>query len=323
VPGNIDFAAKGNYLIVDNYIDLLTFDISNPASIQLVNRKENALPYRIYNYGFREDSAKGIITSFTKTPEKVTKDCGLTGRAWSVGGGVFLTSGLSVTSIIPKSLGGNNGQTGSLSRFAVLNNYLYIANRYSLTAIDISNALQPLVKSTIPTGEIETIYPFKNNLFLGSPSGLLIYTTINPATPTFASAMGHWRGCDPVIVQNDIAYVTVRSGGPCGGNLSLLDVINVSDVNRPVRVKSYNLENPYGLGIYNNTLGVCDGNAGFKIFDATTSNSIQLQKTINGIKAFDVIMDDQFAILIAEDGLYQYKINIASPTLLSKIAIQK
>jgi hypothetical protein len=326
VPGNLDIAAKGNYLIVDNYVDLLTFDISNPTNIQLVNRKENALPYRIYNYGFRDDSAKGIITNFNKKVEKQTKECGLFIQRgigwWADNGGVFILQNNGVPTLNLKA-SNSSGQGGSLSRFAVLNNHLYIANRFNLTPIDISNPNNPIVKPMVGTGEIETIYPFKNTLFIGSPLGMFIYGTTNPDVPNYLSGMTHWRGCDPVVVQNDIAYVTVRSGGPCGGNLSILDVINVSNLSQPYRIKTYTLENPMGVGIYNNTLGVCDGNAGFKIFDATTSNNIQLKKTINTIKPFDVIMDDQVAILIAEDGMYQYNIATAIPTFISKISIYK
>jgi hypothetical protein len=326
IPGNLDIAAKGNYLIVDNYVDLLTFDISNPNAIQLVNRKENALPLRIYNYGFRDDSIKGIITSFTKKVEKQTKECGLLtqrGRGWwADNGGVFMLQSTAAPTLNLKASNGN-GQAGSLSRFALLNNYLYVANRFSITPIDITNPLLPSVKSLVSTGEIETIYPFKNSLLLGSPNGMFIYNVANPDMPNYLSGVSHWRGCDPVVAYNDIAYVTVRGGGPCGGDRNILDVIDISNLSQPRLLKTYQMESPMGLGIYNNTLGICDGNAGFKIFDASTTNNIQLQKTITTIKPFDVIMDDQIAILIAEDGMYQYKINTPTPTLISKISIVK
>src|SRR3954469_6088108 len=35
IPGNIDIAIKGNTLYADLYTDLLTLDISNPASIKI------------------------------------------------------------------------------------------------------------------------------------------------------------------------------------------------------------------------------------------------------------------------------------------------
>ena len=41
IPGNIDMAVNGNLMYADNYIDLLTIDISNPQAPQLVSRTEN------------------------------------------------------------------------------------------------------------------------------------------------------------------------------------------------------------------------------------------------------------------------------------------
>ena len=328
VPGNLDITGKGNFLFVDNYVDLLTFDITYPANIQLINRKESALPFRQYNYGFIDDSTRGIIIGFDKKLEQKTNDCGQS--FWRNSGigtrvdGIFFAQALSPAPKINIGGGaGDKGLTGSLSRFALLNNYLYIANRTSLTPIDISNPTLPIIKQAVYTGEQETIYPFKENLFIGTPSGLNIYGTSNPAVPNYISSYKHWRGCDPVVVENDIAYVTVRGGGPCGGTRNNLDVINVSNISQPILIKQYQMQNPYGLGVFNTKLGICDGDGGFKIYNASNSNNIQLISTINLNKAFDVIMDDQVAILIADDGLYQYNISGTTPQLISKIPIIK
>src|SRR4051812_45913067 len=35
IPGNLDLAVKGNTLYADNYQDLVTIDISNPANVQV------------------------------------------------------------------------------------------------------------------------------------------------------------------------------------------------------------------------------------------------------------------------------------------------
>jgi hypothetical protein len=322
VPGNIDMIAKGNYLMVDNYIDLLTFDISNPTNIQLIKRTENALPYRQYNYGFSDNAASGIITSFDRKLEKREVDCSFASRGFTRledRGGIFMT----LSSAAPtKALGGANGQAGSLSRFAQLNNYLYIANRFSITPIDITNPLAPVVKAVVQTGEVETLYGFNNVLLVGSPSGMFIYGINNPAIPNYLSGVTHWRGCDPVVAENNLAYVTVRGGGPCGGDRNILDVIDITDLTRPNIIKTYQMQNPYGLGIFNNKLGVCDGDAGFKLYDASNSANIVQQSIVSNIKAYDVIMNNDIALLIAKDGMYQYRItNSTAPVLLSKIAI--
>jgi hypothetical protein len=323
VPGCIDIAAKGNYLLVDNYTDLLTFDISNPAAIHLVNRKENALPYRQYNYGFTDDSAKGIIVRFDKTVLPQKTDCNQVSDWWIRGGIFFSVSQSVMPSAVPKNAGGANGQAGSLSRFALLNDYLYIANRYTISVVNVANPLQPQLKKAVSAyGEAETIYPFKNALLMGSPTGMRIFSVADPDVPAYVGGVMHWRGCDPVVAENDIAYVTIRGGSPCGGDMNQLDVIDVSNLNAPVLKKSYPMQNPYGLSIYNNTLGICDGDAGLKLFNAAQSNNLQQLSVLSTVKAFDVILNGTTALLVAADGLYQYDItNKAAPVFISKLPV--
>ncbi len=321
IPGNIDLVGKGNYLLADNYLDLLTFDITNPLNIQLVNRKNDVLPFREYDYGFGDNSSKGIIIGFERKVETRKEECNKNNSWWMLDDNkVFLSN---TTTGSPSQIGANNGQTGSLSRFAVLNNYLYIGNKFSITPIDITNPLAPVSKQSVQSiGLLETMYSFNQFLLAGGPRGLYIFGTNNPGTPNFISRYDHWRGCDPVVAQNNIAYVTIRGGGFCGGDRNILDVIDISNINNPTLIKTYQMVNPYGLGVFNNKLGICDGTAGFKLFDITNSTNIQLQSTINAVQPIDVIMNNDRAILITKEGLYQYNITDSNnPILLSKISI--
>ncbi len=323
IPGNLDMIAKGNYLIVDNYVDLLTFDISNPANIQLVKRTENALPFRTFGYGFADNLSQGIIVSFEKITEKVEMDCSVNNWIFRDNGGVFLSS-LSPNNAPINSLGGLNGQTGSFSRFAQVNNYLYVSNGFSITPIDITSPLTLTVKQPIFSNEIETMYGFNNSILAGGPNGMYIYNLSNPAVPASQGIFNHWRGCDPVVAQNNVAYVTVRGGNDtrCGGSRNVLQAIDITNFSQPTLIKTYEMLHPFGLGIFNNKLGICDGTAGFKLYNAVNSNNLLLQSTLFNVNAFDVIMNDEIALLIAKDGMYQYNIsNSNNPILISKISI--
>lgn len=44
IPGSIDMAANGNYLYVDNAVDLVTIDLSDQNNPQVVSRKKNVFP---------------------------------------------------------------------------------------------------------------------------------------------------------------------------------------------------------------------------------------------------------------------------------------
>ncbi len=327
VPGNIDLIAKGNYLFADNYVDLLTFDISNPANIQLVSRTENVLPFRQYGFGLNDNATQGIIVDFEKKFEKKLFDCNRY-SFWNFDNAVFLTT--ASTSIAPSIsspnniLGGPNGQAGSFSRFAQVNNYLYVGNNNSITPIDITNPIAPAVKPFINSFEIETLYGFNNVILAGGPNGMYIYNLTNPAAPSLQGSFFHWRGCDPVVAENNTAYVTVRGGeeSRCGGSRNILQVIDITNFNNPTLIQTYNMQHPFGVGVFNNKLGVCDGTAGFKIYDASNGSNLQLKNTITSINAFDVIMNNETALLIAKDGMYQYNItNPNNPILISKINI--
>jgi len=82
--------------------------------------------------------------------------------------------------------------------------------------------------------------------------------------------------------------------------------------------------NPYGLGIDQGTLFICDGEDGLKIYDAKDpfmlkSNMLAHFEEIN---TFDVIPVNDILIMIGTDGLYQYDYSdLNEISLLSKIPI--
>lgn len=73
LPLNTEMAIKGNYLYANNYVDLVVFDISNPANAQLVKRVADVFPPAdqdfppFKNIYFKcPDKSKGIILRWEK-----------------------------------------------------------------------------------------------------------------------------------------------------------------------------------------------------------------------------------------------------------------
>jgi len=155
---------------------------------------------------------------------------------------------------------------------------------------------------------IETLFPYENKLFMGSTTGMYIYSLADPANPIFISQFSHASSCDPVVVSGDYAYVTLRAGNLCGDSNSQLDVIDIKNLQYPVLLKEYPMEEPYGLGIDDTLLFVCDGQAGLKIFNAADPLAIDEHKLAQyqDIQAFDVIPLGEVLVMIGTDGLYQY-----------------
>ena len=67
---------------------------------------------------------------------------------------------------------------------------------------------------------------------------MLIYDIAEDGTPTYLSAFEHWTGCDPVVVSDNKAYVTLSSG--CGLNRNQMDLW-MFRINKPRLIKLIHL----------------------------------------------------------------------------------
>jgi hypothetical protein len=313
IPGNYDLAIKGNILYADSYIDLLAIDITDKANIKITKRLEGI--FSVYNrMGSSIDPVKGIITSWEqKENVMVTTSKGQAKiQPW---GGFWLEDGVAFTqmsSIKTATTPGNPSTTGiggSMARFTIEGNYLYMLDAGNVHSVSVETLASPVAKSkSMIAWDIETIFPHNGNLFFGAQSGMYIYGLADPEKPSRISQYTHVRSCDPVVVEGDLAYVTLRSGTNCQGFTNQLEVINIKDLTNPVLLKIYPMTNPHGLGIDNKNLFVCDGDDGLKVYDATdhlkiSDNQLAHYKNIN---TYDVIPYQNVAIMTGKDGIYQY-----------------
>lgn len=323
IPGNEDIAIKNNILYADCFTDLLAIDVSNINNVVLTNYVSNIYPEKRYLNGFYLDSGK-VVIDWLK--ERVTEDATFVG-GWNnkVYYDAYTLSNASSTS--SSSAPSFIGQGGSMAKVTIVNNRLYTTSQSSLHTINITdvNAANFLSKSQISlniAGFAETIYPFQDKLFIGSSSGMYIYQITSPDVPAYVSQFTHARACDPVITDGTNAFITLHSGTPCRGFNNQLDVVDVSNIQAPVFVKTYSMTKPMGLAKDGNTLMICDD--AVKIYDATSVTNLQLKNTINIKNPYDIIPINKTAIIVAEDGLYQYDFsNILNVQLISKIAITK
>ena len=315
--GNMDVTIKDNLLYADSYIDLVCFDISRPAQAKTVGRAENVFPYVFppveNDYPVTYDLEKGIVVDWeVKTvteKEEFRRYYPCPGCYYSIEKSDYSWASLGGdrASSVNSSAGTHfKSITGSMSRFAAYGDYLYVVNSNSLKSFTLSESTITKVGEVYLGWNVETIFPYDQKLFLGTTNGLLIYSLGDPSKPTYLSSLSHVLGCDPVVVQGDYAYVTIRGGNVCGQNLSLLDVVDIANPSAPVLKASFGMKEPYGLGIDGNTLFVCD--KGLSIFDASDplivgSRPITQFTSIDG---YDVIPYNDILILIGNDGLYQY-----------------
>lgn len=216
----------------------------------------------------------------------------------------------------------DNGQSGSLARFTILDDYLYTVDNQNLNVFNIANPENPVLVNTVAIGfDIETLFAFRTYLYIGSRNGMFIYSAANHEAPELLSAVEHFTACDPVIANASHAYVTLKGGNICGGVENVLEVYDVNDVENPVLITRRNLVQPVGIAFYQNYLFVCDDEV--KIFDITDPEQMNLVHAIPA-ESFDVIIQDNNLILVGEEGVYQYALdptNIQNETYLSTISL--
>lgn len=325
IPGNRGLSAKGNYLYVDSYVDLVVLDITDPTNISEVNRLKNIFS-DYSSYGYYLDPDLGLVTGWKEVRKVEITESDCNQPVYTIYDGYYYEKGIafSTSDALSTTAISNRGIAGSMATFTIYADYLYtLENSRDLITVNISDLANPLVHSKQNIGwGVETLFPYQDKLFMGANDGMFIYDLSQPSSPTEITKYEHIRSCDPVVVQGDYAYVTLRSGTTCQGFSNQLEVINISDIANPQLEKTYPMFNPHGLGIDQDALFVCDGSAGLKIYDASDINTIgeNLKVQYGDIQALDVIPYNDVLMMIGEDGLYQYDYSdLNNITLLSEI----
>lgn len=233
---------------------------------------------------------------------------------------IALASSCSKENAAHDSYNGGSGSTGlggSLARFTITNDHLYTVSDRQLSVFDISDANNPVSKNKITIGwGVETIFPMNDNLFIGTQTGMKIMDVSNPIDPVQLSDYQHIRSCDPVVANDKYAYVTLRTDNLCTRGTNELQIIDISDLKKPVMVKSYNMGKPKGLALDGSNLFVCDDV--IKWYDITDPETL-VTKSTSMVEGTDLIAYNGILMVIGPGGLSQYSYDTGELKLLSKI----
>lgn len=214
------------------------------------------------------------------------------------------------------------GQGGSLARFTTVGDYLYAVDESSLQVFDINDPRNSTQLSKIDLGiGAETIFPLNDTvLLIGTNSGVDIFDLSNAPTIKRLSRYEHLTACDPVVANENYAYVTLRSEQGnrfCWRSVNELQVLDISDLEQPQLVQQIPMIQPRGLGLYGDTLLVCD--QGIKVFDLQSPRKPSLLKIIDSFNPRDIIPRDSLMIFVGSQGLEQYRYKNGQFELLSQL----
>lgn len=223
---------------------------------------------------------------------------------------------------VDESPGGpsSSGQGGSTARFVVQQNHLVTVEDKHIKLYSLQDPLQPnlvneYVVSTFGLA-LETVYPYsEDRLLLGTTQGAFILDHSTPGTLQELAFAQHSTRCDPVIARGNYMYVTLRDGRDCStiqnvngvNQLLVFDITNVGMMNEfnevtvPTLVKTIDLNQPWGLGIRDDSLFVCLADTMVEFDISTASNPIEISE--HDVACNDVIAATDPMVITGDDGI--------------------
>jgi len=230
---------------------------------------------------------------------------------------ILIGCGSSSSSSSSSDVSSSIGQAGSMARFAISGDYLYTINKREMNVLDIKDASKPKKASKVRVPfDVETLFAYKDNLYVGSSSGMYIYDKSTPTQPTRIVEFSHAQSCDPVVVFDDVAYVTLNTASNCWNNRSgvnRLEMVDVHTPDNPTLIKAVDMWEPKGLDVDGKNLFICDGNSGLKVYDihktdnnGTVKVAIDLKESLGEINCYDVIAYNHNLIVSNNEDIRQF-----------------
>jgi hypothetical protein len=306
MQGNTGLAVRDSFIFVNSYNSILVLKYFSDSLYKIVKFIKGKYYYYNngpYNYGY-DDNRSGLSCGCSHAEPT---------SATSKGGDMAWNSG--------SPDGGSGGVGGSYATFAVIGSYLYHIDQSSLITLDITNPEDPVELSRdYIGGGIETLFPTKDYLFIGTTTGMRVFSRSNPASPHQIGSISHFRACDPVVVWDTLAYVTLRGGNRCGQTNDVLLSISIKDPASPVALDTLDLSTPFGLTVQDTLLYVSKGDSGFCLVNAADPRQLRVEQTWTDKDTKDFIwFGDLLYVMGFEDVRVMDATAPDTPALLSTI----
>jgi len=212
------------------------------------------------------------------------------------------------------------GRGGSTARMTIAGDFLYAIAGNFVQLFDIRTPSSPNPWARVRIDwDIQTLFPYGDYLLVGAADGVHILDNTDPAAPVHVADFRHAQAQDPVVAQNDYAYVTLKSNEIFTVE-DQMNVLNIADITNPMLVDTIAMQSPSGLSIDNDRLFVCDGVAGLKVFDATNPEGLSSLEGLPDVECNDVIATDNRLYIITDASLLQYDYTTLPPVFVSEVS---
>lgn len=215
----------------------------------------------------------------------------------------------------------SSGTGGSYAIFAVIDSFLYYIDGNSLVTLDISDAdtLKELSKISIDW-TIETLFSTRNYLYIGGRGGMYVMDRSDPAKPKKICTLRHFQAYDPVVVQDAIAYVTLRAGNWGGNARDVLLVVSVAHPKNAYIINEVSTPTPYGLTVRDTLLYVSNGHRGFTLYNVKNPKAVDSLKYWSTPETRDFIWHENILYTMGFKNVIVYDVaDPKQPVELSRI----
>jgi hypothetical protein len=216
---------------------------------------------------------------------------------------------------------GGSGVGGSYAIFAVIDTFLYFLDNSSIITMSISQPDSPVkLNETYIDWSVETLFPTQKYLFIGSRTGMYIFDRSSPSQPVQVGMVTHFRAYDPVVVQDSMAYVTLRTSWSSWPPQDELLMVNIANPAQADTIASKPLSTPYGLAVSDSLLYVAQGKNGYSLLNVKNPSAVTMVHSWSSPPARDFIWLGNRLYLMGLADVRIYDVSDATaPALLSTI----
>ena len=212
------------------------------------------------------------------------------------------------------------GNGGSYAVFAVIDSFLYHLDGQNIVTLSITDADTLLELSRVPIDwSIETLFPTEKYLFIGGTRGMYIMDRTDPTYPKMIGMLEHFKSCDPVVVEDTVAYVTLRGGNACGETRDALLSVTIKDPRNPRLLDELTIHPPYGLAVNDTLLYVSNGTRGFELYSIYNPRRLQRLKFWDTPETKDFIWTGPLLYIMSFNDIRIF--DVSTPLLPTELSV--
>lgn len=289
LPMTREFYVSGDKLYAEGHYDFIKIDLIDIYNPKIIDRVEYA-----FGEGHKNDLGQEIIGFTFQTVTESIQLGSDKDKALKESTELYFDhkDQLIPVSSVPSSFSGLGEDVhGTLNKITTLNDYAYVVGAHKMYVFSDHGYQMESLNQVDIAGDVETVYPYDNHLYVGTQSSMTLLSVSNPELPYEVSTYFHPTSCDPVLPNGDIAYLTLRSAdnSGCAGDENTLTVIDMTNKSNPTELHTEVMNSPYGMTLDGNYLWVGEGSNGLTLFDNTNPAAPMPIKTFTNVLAYDVI----------------------------------